>query len=158
MDDHENALTTWPDPARFVLQDHNTLHAYAGIMVAAQARRAEGRLPQERLEELRATTGLTCTAHGLLADRELQTRVRILDTVVFEWLHTLFQEGAVSIEIHEMYKACWRATAPDPHTAPVRIHSEMDSLTTSNAGSGPTTTRARTAIYPGTSTTIGARR
>ena len=54
MDDHENVLTTCREPARFVLQDHDTLHAYAGIMVAAQAPRAEGRLPQARLEELRA--------------------------------------------------------------------------------------------------------
>ena len=115
MDDHENVLITCSDPARFVLQDHDTLHEYADMMVVAQARRAEGRLTLERLEELRAATGLTCTAHGLLADTELRGHVRMLDTVVFDWLHTLFQEGAMSIEMYEMYNAC-SATAPDEGT------------------------------------------
>ena len=142
MDDHENVLTTCPEPARFVLQDHDTLHAYAGIMVAAQARRAEGRLPQERLEELRATTGLTCTAHGLLADRELQTRVRILDTVVFDWLHTLFQEGAMSMEMYDMYNVC-SSIAPDGHTFRTEFSDYL---------------LARAAVYSGSPTTIGGRR
>ena len=39
----------------------------------------------------------------------------MLDTVVFDWLHTLFQEGAMSIEMYLMYNAC-SATAPDEGT------------------------------------------
>ena len=35
---------------------------------------------------------------------------------MFDWVHTLFSERAMSIEMYEMYNACWRATAPDPHT------------------------------------------
>ena len=54
MGDLEHVLITCLGPAKFVLQGHNNFRVYVGIMVVAQVPRAEGRLPQARLEELRA--------------------------------------------------------------------------------------------------------
>ena len=50
--------------------------------------------------------GLNNTTEGLLADPELRVELPILNCVVFDWLHTCFQEGSHSIEMYEMFNAC----------------------------------------------------
>ena len=84
-------------------------------MVVAKARVADGRITQERLDELRMATGLNSTARGVLADIALRVRVPTLDTVVFDWLHTLFQDGSMSVEMYLMFNAC-SDTAPEEVT------------------------------------------
>ena len=72
-------------------------------MLAAQRWWEEGRITKARRDDIHTATGINNSQHGLLADMQLRWLMPILNVVVIDWLHTLFQEGALSVEMFLMY-------------------------------------------------------
>jgi hypothetical protein len=106
MEDDEEVLITSHEHEKFTLNDHQSLYENADLIIAARSRFEDGRLSAAAFKELKMVVGLNNTAQGLLADPELRVEMPILGCVVFDWLHTFFQEGALSIEMYEVFNAC----------------------------------------------------
>ena len=91
--------------ARFALNTHAEIYRNASIVVGARDLVKDGGMTQARFEQVRKAAGLGTTSHGLLADADLQGSMKILEVIIIDWLHSLFQEGAMSIEVFEMLDA-----------------------------------------------------
>ena len=106
MDDASEVLITCHEHDKFVPNDHGSLYESADVIIAARSRFEDGRLTSARFKDLIKVVGLNNTTEGLLADPELRVELPILNCVVFDWLHTCFQEGSHSVEMYEMFNAC----------------------------------------------------
>ena len=73
-----------------------------------QRRVAEGAAPMSRLESLQKATGLSCSPHGLFADRELRDRVDLLDAMRMDWMHAMLQDGTLTVEAGPLLACCER--------------------------------------------------
>ena len=77
------------EPERFHAADNESLHDDADLIVAARERLAAEAMTTEDFNDLKTATGLSTSAAGLLADRDLSEPLPILDCVVFDEVHTL---------------------------------------------------------------------
>ena len=95
--------------ARFALNTHAEIDRNASIVVGARDLVREGRMTKTRFKDVTKAAGLNATSHGLLADPDLKESMNILEVIVIDWLHTLFQEGAMSVDMFEMLDAAQAA-------------------------------------------------
>ena len=112
MADEEEVDITCHDCDRFVLNTHRAICHNTHVVLAARARYHAGRITKAKSEDVLMVLGTSVTEHGLFADTELPGVIDIVAAVVFDWMHTLFQDGAMSIEMFEMTSALERIGYP----------------------------------------------
>lgn len=93
------------DCSRFEKMTDEELFSNAHLVLQAGRRVHAGTLAANICEDLKKVTGLDVTTHGLLADQNLERVWRPTKTLVVDWMHTFFQDGAASIDAYEVY-AC----------------------------------------------------
>ena len=76
------------------------------MVLAAGQLHMEGRITGRQLNDIRMSTGLKCSAHGLLADLDLRPHVDVLKIQVIDWVHTALQDGTINQEIVALLDFC----------------------------------------------------
>ena len=66
-------------------------------------------LSEGRLDEIQKAFGFSITAKGLCADAGLRRLFAIQPTLRYDWVHTLLQDGSVTVEARLLIKACEEA-------------------------------------------------
>ena len=58
------------------------------------------------LEQRERAAGLSVVHNSVLSDRNLRAHFRPIDSVCFDWMHCMVQNGVANVELHLLLKAC----------------------------------------------------
>ncbi len=75
------------------------------LLLAAKQRVADGVMSAARCREIEKAAGFNANADGLLADRQLATRVDVMPAITWDWVHNSFQDGTFTVEVRAIYQA-----------------------------------------------------
>lgn len=67
-------------------------------LVLLESRVQAGNMPKSRLQNLEMAVGLTTCRQGVLADKRLRSRLDFVGVVTFDWLHSMMQDGLLSVD------------------------------------------------------------
>lgn len=81
-------------------------------LVVLESRVQAGLVPKCRLQSLERATGLTTCKQGLLADKRLRSRLDFAGAVTFDWLHSIMQDGLLSVDAALLVSAADSAGVP----------------------------------------------
>jgi hypothetical protein len=84
------------DPGRFKCASTSDLHDIADALFELQARVADGRIVQAKLDKFQKACGFGCLPSGMLADRQLG--LDLVNVCTYDWMHTFLQGGMMSMD------------------------------------------------------------
>ena len=91
---------------RFHTASPNDLVADRATLLDAERRHAAGALTPAALEQTRKEVGYNTTESGLLSDAELNADSDAHRKSLYDWAHTLFQDGVFTTEMNLFLDAC----------------------------------------------------
>lgn len=94
------------DPNLFKTWAGTGLEDVVDLISAAHEKWLRKEWSKERFKDLQQIHGINFSVGGLLNDRELRSRVRFVDTIRYDWMHSTLQDGSVSTEIYLFFEAC----------------------------------------------------
>lgn len=94
------------DPAAFSVMPTVDLFVVVDTLVVAQRRVEEGNMTKRRFEDLERVHGLNANPDGMLADLVLRPHLDPISVMAYDWVHTLLQDGTVTVEAFEFLRSC----------------------------------------------------
>jgi hypothetical protein len=97
---------TCADRSLFRAWTSGDVAAAVDVLQEAHCRWQAGIMSKTKKEEVEKMYGVNWNADGLLADKELRKHLDVVQCFTYDWVHTLLQDGAFTIEVFHMLKAC----------------------------------------------------
>ena len=95
---HGHVEASCADPKKFQAFTSEQLEEVCDLLVAAKSRWEASTMTKARLEQLQKIHGLGVSSQGLLADEELRAHVKINQTVRYDWVHAILQDGLLTVD------------------------------------------------------------
>ena len=81
------------------------LYETMDMLVGAAERVEQKNMPKSKFESLEKACGLHANRDGLIAHKRLREVVDIVDTMTYDWVHNMLQEGVFSVEATALLRA-----------------------------------------------------
>lgn len=107
---------TCANPAEFKRFTKAEFESSVDTVLEASRRVRAGTMMQGRLETIEMTMGFNANQHGLVANRELRQLFSVSHVVIYDWVHTMLQDGFMSTEVWRFLDNCSQTLVPDVFT------------------------------------------
>lgn len=101
------------DQSAFKAWSASDVQQVIALLQGASDRVRDGRMTRASFEDLGLSVGIRLNPRGLLASDALRSQFAPVETVTYDWVHTMLQDGVFCIEVALLVKSRGDAAGVD---------------------------------------------